>query len=139
MIDADVLDKLSLNTKYAVEILERLEGFGYIATMADEIVLKLLCEKFENHIKNFCNVSGVPEGLKSVYVDMVCGEFLNEKFKLNQLGDGFNIDTAISKVTMGDVSVTYDGKASTDVKIQTLIDALSSKVGDLICYRKMKW
>ena len=140
MIDIDVLNKLSEKTACSREILERLEGFGYIVNMGDTLILKLLCEKVENHIKNLCNISTIPEGLKTVYVDMVCGDFLNEKYKLNQLGDCFDVDEAITSVSMGDVSVSYDKNSSNSSKIQALIDELkNSRIGDLVCYRKIRW
>lgn len=121
------------------DIINRLEQMGYTVTETDNIILKFICEKVENHIKNFCNVNEIPDGLKQVYVDMVCGEFLHEKSSLNLLGD-FNVDEAIASVTMGDVSVSYDKNASPATKLQALIDGLKNqKVGDLVCYRKLKW
>ncbi len=121
------------------DIINRLEQMGYTVTETDNIILKFICEKVENHIKNFCNVNEIPDGLKQAYVDMVCGEFLHEKSSLNQLGD-FNVDEAIASVTMGDVSVSYDKNASPATKLQALIDGLKNqKVGDLVCYRKLKW
>lgn len=122
------------------DIINRLEQMGYTITETDNIILKFICEKVENHIKNFCNISTIPDGLKHVYVDMVCGEFLAEKSSLNQLGADFNVDEAIASVTMGDVSVSYDKNASPAAKLQALIDGLKNpKAGELICYRKIKW
>ena len=141
MIDANVLNTLQNHTIYAEDILNRLEGMGYTATMADVIILKFVSEKVVNHISNACNVFEVPEGLKQVCVDMISGDFLGEKNSLNQLDvEQFNIDDAIASVSMGDVSVSYDKSASPATKLQALIDGLkNAKAGDLVCYRKIKW
>lgn len=137
MIDLDVLKKLSQNTKYANDILERLEGFGIVVTMGDELVLRVLANKSEEYIKNRCNVSVIPDGLKCVYVDMVCSDYINEKYKLNQL-DGFSLDEAVKEVTMGDVSVSYGG-LSADDKFRSFIESLRPREGDLVCYRRIHW
>ena len=74
-----------------------------------------------------------------MYVDMVCGEFLQCKYNLNQLDDdNFSIDDAVS-VSLGDASVSF-GDASSSKKFDTLFDCLmNSKAGELVCYRKIRW
>ena len=139
MIDIDVLKALQNHTIYAEGVLERLEGMGYTATMADIIILKFVSEQVVNHVRSTCNVTEIPEGLKCTCIDMICGEFLSEKSAFNQLDD-FNVDDAIASVSMGDVTVQYVQSASQAVKLQALIDELkNAKAGDLVCYRKIKW
>lgn len=139
MIDPNVLNTLQNHTIYAEDILNRLEGMGYTATMADVTILKFVSEKVVNHVQSACNVNEIPDGLKEICVDMICGEFLSEKNSLNQL-EGFDVDEAISSVTMGDVSVSYDKSANPATKFQALIHSLiNDKAGDLACYRKIKW
>ena len=141
MIDTNVLNTLQNHTIYAEDVLNRLEGMGYTATMADVIILKFVSEKVVNHVQSACNVTEIPEGLKQICVDAICGEFLNEKLALNQLdAETFNVDEAIASVTMGDVSVSYDKTSSPAVKLQALIhELINAKAGDLVCYRKLKW
>ena len=139
MIDVDVLDALKKHTIYAEDILQRLEGFGYTANIADVFILKFVSEKSVNRILNIINDVIVPEALRQVCVDMICGEFLSEKNSLNQLGE-FDVDGAIASVSMGDVSVQYDGNASQSAKFSAFVDTLKNPLGgDLICYRKIKW
>ena len=57
------------------DVKKRLESFGYIVTDADAWVLDFIIKKVENHIKNQCNTSTVPEGLYEIAVDMAVGEF----------------------------------------------------------------
>lgn len=139
MIDVDVLTALQTHTVYAEDVLQRLEGFGYTANMADVIILKFVSEKTINRILTATNQSEIPEELNQICVDMICGEFLSEKNSLGQLGD-FNVDDDISSVTMGDVTVQYEQGASQATKLMTLVEALKNPLGgDLICYRKFKW
>ena len=58
------------------DVKERLASFGYQVTEADSWMLTFLIQKVENHIKNTCNLSVIPEELLNIAVDMVVGEFI---------------------------------------------------------------
>ncbi|WP_307745967.1 hypothetical protein [uncultured Phascolarctobacterium sp.] len=136
----EVIKTLQEYTKYAEDIVKRLESLSYTVTSDDAYFLKFTAEKVENHIKNVCNISEIPDGLKNVYVDMVCGEFLQFKYNTNQLDDtNFNIDDAVS-VSLGDASVNFGTDGSNTSKFTALTDNLiNGKAGELVCYRKIRW
>ncbi len=135
----DLIESLNDKIKYAELIVKRLDALSYKVTSEDEFMIMFTAQKIEQHIKNVCNLLELPEGLKYVYVDMVCGEFLQCKYNLNQLDDdNFSIDDAVS-VSLGDASVSF-GDASSSKKFDTLFDCLmNSKAGELVCYRKIRW
>lgn len=134
----DVINALQGYTKYAEDIVKRLETLTYSVTIEDVYFLKFVAEKIEKHIKNVCNISEIPDNLKNVYIDMICAEFLQFKYSTGQLNDeNFSLDDAVS-VSLGDASVSFGSDAPTR-KFDALMDNLKSGESDLICYRKIRW
>lgn len=119
---------------------QRLSGFGFVVDKLDCGEILYCIEKVENRIKNSCNTDVVPTGLLEVATDMVCGEFLNWKNAVGQLGESFSVDAAVKTVQAGDTSVSFDTSMSQSGKFCEFIKYLrSSGEGDLACYRRLKW
>lgn len=124
------------------DVVKRLESLGYTATEADAWVLGFIIEKVENHIKNDCNVSEVPDGLHQIAVDMVVGEFLFQKKSTGQL-TGFDMEAVVKQVQEGDTSVTYaigEGSSTPEQRFDSLVHYLMSYgKGSFASYRRIKW
>jgi len=124
------------------DVKKRLESFGYIVTDADAWVLDFIIKKVENHIKNQCNTSTVPEELHEIAVDMVVGEFLLNKKSIGQL-EGFDLETAVKQIQEGDTSVTFaigDGNKTPEERLDELISYLMNYgKGKFTAYRCIKW
>lgn len=124
------------------DVKERLASFDYQVTEADSWMLTFLIQKVENHIKNICNVSTIPEGLGNVTVDMVVGEFLLNKKSINDLA-GFDLEAAVKQIQEGDTSITYaigDGDLTPEKRLDNLIKYLMTHgENELISYRCIKW
>ncbi len=123
------------------DVAKRLASFGYTVTDADSWMLKFIIQKVTNHILNSCNISSIPEGLHEVAVDMVAGEFLQEKKAIGQLDEsGILASDAVSSIKLGDTQVNFaDGEAASqglDSLISWLMRGYSA---DLVTYRCMKW
>lgn len=116
------------------DVIKRLEGLGF--TVTDNWVLNFCIDAVENHIKNNCNVSEVPQGLHEVAVDLVCGEYLQGKFNAGQLGD---YSQAVSKIKEGDTDITFVSGMSDAELLNTLINSLRSRKLDFATYRRFKW
>ena len=54
-------------------IKERLQSLGYTVKDSDDIAINFAMQKVENTIKNYCNVSAIPDGLIHVAINMVVG------------------------------------------------------------------
>lgn len=120
-------------------VLKRLETLGYECAEGDEFLTAFSIQKIENTIKNECNVTEIPDGLKYIAVDMICGEILLNKKQTNSLGDNFSIDSALKSVKLGDTTVQLDDE-SDESKLNVLINHLINYGTDeFICYRKLKW
>lgn len=120
------------------EVKNRLASFGYTATAADGWMLSFCIEKVEAHIKNKCNVSEVPEGLRSVAVDMACGEFLYCKKQSGQ-SVGIEFEAVVKQITEGDTTVTFDTSASAEAKYDALVKYLLHSEVDFAAYRCIRW
>lgn len=124
------------------DVKERLASFGYQVTEADSWMLTFLIQKVENHIKNTCNVSTIPEELLNIAIDMVVGEFLLNKKSSNNLA-GFNLETAIKQIQEGDTSITYaigEGDLTPEQRLDLLIDYLINHgKNEILSYRSIKW
>lgn len=122
-----------------ITVKQRLEKIGYEFTESDDFILNFLIEKVETVIKNNCNISEIPDELKSIAVDMVVGYFLKEK-KSTAIETILGLDlTAIQSIREGDTSVTF-ANATPEQKLDKMIDYLifgSEKT--LVSYRCMKW
>lgn len=130
----------SLSEDFFEAVLHRLESFGYTPTEDDSWSICFAIQKVENHIKNSCNTTSVPDGLFNVAVDMVCGEFLFTKKQTGQLELGdLDLTGAITSIKEGDTQVNFGGSSDEDNFNQFLNYLLHNGEGDFVCYRKMQW
>ena len=131
--------------EFIKKILQRLMSFGYKPSEADSWMITFCMQKVENHIKNSCNISEIPDGLKEIEIDRICGEFLFSKKQSGQLNanNGFDFEMAIKQVQAGDTNVTFavgEGSETLEAKLNTLISYLINYgEGDFVCYRQIKW
>ena len=123
------------------EIIARLAQLGYTVQEGDMAALLFAQNRVDEKIKNICNVSEVPEGLHYKAVDMVCGEFLNAKYKTGQLsGYAAADDRLVKTVSEGDTTVTYqDSTVAAD--LSAFIGGLcgAADEAELVRYRKLVW
>lgn len=130
----------SLSESFFEAVLNRLESFGYIATEDDSWSICFAAQKVENHIKNSCNTTDVPDGLFNVAVDMVCGEFLFTKKQTGQLELGdLDLTGAITSIKEGDTQVNFGGSSDEDNFNQMVNYLMHHGEGDFVCYRKIRW
>lgn len=140
-----IINKEEVDEEFIEEILKRLISFGYTPNENDSWIITFCMQKVENHIKNSCNISEIPNELKEVEIDRICGEFLFSKKQTGQLNaeNGFDLEMAIKQVQAGDTNVTFavgEGSETLETKLNTLISyLLNYGESDFICYRQIKW
>ena len=123
------------------DVTKRLASFGYEVVEADAWMIGFIIQKVENHIKNQCNTSTIPERLHEIAVDMVVGEFLFGKKSIGQLA-GFDLDAAIKSIQEGDTNVTFalgEGSKTPEGRLDALIGFLKRGEADFASYRCIKW
>ncbi|MBQ8765409.1 MAG: hypothetical protein IJZ16_01260 [Clostridia bacterium] len=122
-------------------VLNRLTSFGYLPTEDDSWELSFVMMSVENHIKNSCNITSIPEGLFNVAADMICGEFLMNRKNSGRLDiSDLDLSGAITSISEGDVSISFDTNATDEQKFNQLVSYLLTKgKGEFVCYRQLKW
>lgn len=122
-------------------VIQRLVSFGYEPNESDAWMIAYSTKGSVNHVLNEINHTTVPEGLKELVVDMICGEVLNAKFLSGQLDlTALDLDGIIQSVKEGDVTVSFSTAGSDEAKLKGLLSWLiQGKGSDLLCYRKMRW
>lgn len=131
------------------DIIQRLASFGYVVDTTegsmDLYVINFAINKVENHIKNSCNISTMPDGLHEVAVDMVCGNFLLEKKTLDADSLSYiNLDAAIKSIKEGDTQVEYavgqDSSTTPEARLNSFITYLIEHgEKDFVKYRDFAW
>lgn len=138
-----ILVNSSLDEQFIELVLKRLESLGYTIQDGDGWMIGFSTQKVENHIKNSCNTSSIPDGLKFTAVDMICGEFLFALKQTGKLNATFNLEAAVKQVQTGDTNVTFaigDGSQTPEQRLNALLAYLMTNgEGDFVCYRKFKW
>ena len=122
-------------------VINRLTSFGYLPIENDSWELSFVMLKVENEIKNSCNITSIPEGLFTVAVDMICGEFLLGRKNTGKLDiSTLDLGGAITSITEGDVSISFDANSTDEQKFNQLMNYLMTKgKGEFVCYRKLSW
>lgn len=138
-IDA-LLNDASLES-YTEDVVNRLASFGYTATAGDAYAIAFAMQKAYYHVLNTINDMKIPEGLKHIAIDMMCGEFLNVAYLTGRLElSGLDFAGVLQTVSEGDSSVTFATEGSDVVKFTSMVDWLiSGRMGDMLCYRRIKW
>ena len=136
-------EKDKINT-FIKMVVQRLLNFGFELIETDNWIIMFCMNKAINHVKNSTNISVIPKELYEIIVDRICGEFLFNKHKSNQLTlDNFDFDMAVKQLQEGDTTIQFainEGSETDEQKLTSLINYLISYgEGDLICYRKLKW
>ena len=114
-----------------------------VAGAADDPLLDMVLNNVQWRIKNLSNLSEIPEGLESLAVSMVVGEYLNMKKCSGQL-EGFDLDAAVVKsIQEGDTNITFalgEGSSTPEQRLNSLIDYLiNGRIGEIYRYRRLVW
>lgn len=87
-------------------VMDRLESLAYHIVGEDSLLIKILIDGVTKEILIECNITELPDELKPMAVDAVCGRFLDQKHSSKQLED-YDFTTAVSSITEGDISISY--------------------------------
>lgn len=137
----NIMTNTSLSESFFEAVLKRLDSFGYAPKEEDAWMICFAMQKVENHIKNSCNITSVPDGLYHVAVDMTCGEFLFSKKQTGKLElADIDLNGAVTSIKEGDVQVNFGNGSSDEEKFNLFVDyLLHNGEGDFVCYRKLSW
>ena len=131
----------NITRNFVESVINRLISFGYPPKDVDLWELSFIMLDVENRIKNSCNTTSIPEGLNCIAVDMICGQFLMNRKNSGRLElSNLDLSGAITSITEGDVSISFDAGSTDEQRFNQLINYLMTKgEGEFVCYRKLKW
>ena len=118
-------------------VVERLLSLGYVATEDDQWMIDFTTQKVSHAIENRCNIFKIPEGLKEITIDRICGEFLYLK---QQSGGLEQFEAVLKQVSAGDTTVTFEQTQSPESQFALLLAYLmDAGEKEITCYRTLKW
>lgn len=123
------------------EVVSMLMALG-VTGAADDPLLDIVIRNVQYRVQNETNQSELPEGLVSVAVYMVVGEYLNMKKVSGQL-DGFDLDAAIKQIQEGDTNTVFaigDGSSTPEQRLDALISYLiNGRTREFYRFRRLVW
>ena len=124
------------------QVIDRLKQLDYVATTDDDSQLDFELNKILNYVKNYCNITTIPEILDPRIIDRVCSEFLYYKKNSGNL-EGFNYDTVIKSIKEGDTQIQYavgQGEDTPESRFDSFVKQLERGF-DKWCtpYRRLRW
>ena len=119
------------------KVIELLSLFGVTDAASDPLIVFAI-KLVEDTIKNKINQEVIPEGLQTVELYMIAGQYLMLKKSAGQLEDsGFQIEQAEKSIQEGDTSISFADETMT---AEYLINYLMTYGQDqLNRYRKLVW
>lgn len=124
------------------DVIKRLGQLGYTATYEDNDQIDFELTKTLNYVKNYCNITIIPEILDPRIIDRVCGDFLHYKKNSGSL-DGFNYDAVIKSIKEGDTTINYavgQGEDTPENRFDAFVKSLDRGF-DKWCtpHRRIRW
>jgi hypothetical protein len=124
------------------DVVMRLDQLGYSVTDKDHEQIEFELNKILNYVKNYCNITNIPEILDPRIIDRVCSDFLYLKKNSGSL-DGFNYDAVIKQIKEGDTSITYavgQGEDTPENRFDSFVKSLERGF-DKWCtpHRRLRW
>lgn len=124
------------------DIIDRLNQLGYIATEKDKPQIKFELKKILNYVKNYCNITEIPEILDPRIIERVCADFLFYKKNSGAL-NGFNYDAVIKSIREGDTQISYavgQGEDTPESRFDAFVKNLERGFDKWITpYRRLRW
>jgi len=133
-----------IDNNYIIQNVEKqLNIFGVDTDSELEDEIRLLMPKVEMTIKNYCNISEIPDCLKFVFCDILCGHLLLFRKNSNRLNiENINFNLSEKSIQEGDTKVEFnsDGCLTNEQRFDRLIDfLLNYRKAELISQRCLKW
>ena len=125
------------------DVILRLKTLGI--KQINEQQVRYAIEQAQEEIKNNVNQKEIPEGLRTVFIEMACGLFLNalKTFGLLNL-ETVDFEAPAKTIKEGDVQITFasasDGTLTPEARFDAMINSMINPSGDVFAkYRRLVW
>lgn len=126
-------------------VVARLAMLGYQAAETDAFTLDYLAAKWERDLLANLHRKELPEGLFYTLVDLVAGEFLQDRLSSGTLKiEGLDFSEVPKSITEGDVKVDFsgasDGARSAEAQFIAQVDQMLHPPERVLgAYRRLAW
>ena len=124
------------------QVIDRLNQLGYVMRMEDVSMIEFELNKTLDYVRNYCNITSIPDILDYRIIDRVCYEVL---YKLKNSGhlEGFDYDTVIKQIKEGDTTIQFatgQGEDTPENRFDSLVKQLERGFDKWITpYRALRW
>ena len=124
------------------DVVNRLDQLGYVATEGDHYAIEFEMVKTINYVKNYCNITEIPEILDYRIIEKICSSFLFYKKNSGSL-EGFSYDAVIKQIKEGDTTISYavgQGEDTPENRFDSFVKQLERGF-DKWCtpHRRLRW
>lgn len=124
------------------QVVERLAQLGYTTSTEDADQIEFEITKTLNYVKNYCNITEIPEILDLRIIDRICADFLYYKKNSGSL-EGFNYDAVIKQIKEGDTTISYavgQGEDTPENRFDAFVKQLERGFDKWITpHRRLRW
>lgn len=124
------------------QVVERLAQLGYTTSTEDADQIEFETTKTLNYVKNYCNITEIPEILDLRIIDRICADFLYYKKNSGSL-EGFNYDVVIKQIKEGDTTISYavgQGEDTPENRFDAFVKQLERGFDKWITpHRRLRW
>ena len=123
-------------------VVQRLTMFGYVPTEDDMPHVEFELNLILDYVKNYCNITEIPEILDRRIVDRVCSSYLYSKKNTGTL-TGFDYDAVIKQIKEGDTTIQYavgQGEDTPENRFDSFVKQLERGFDKwLTPHRRIRW
>lgn len=123
-------------------VIKRLDQLGYTVDMSEYETVNFELTTILNYVKNYCNITDIPEILDNRIIDRVCSSFLFNQKNAGKL-KGFNYEVVIKELKEGDTTVKYangQGEDTPENRFDSLVKQLERGFDKWITpHRRLRW
>ena len=123
-------------------VIKRLSQLGCTVSMENYDTVDFELTTVLNYVKNYCNITDIPDILDNRIIDRVCSAFLFNQKNAGKL-QGFNYEVAIKELKEGDTTVKYangQGEDTPENRFDTMVKQLERGFDKwLTPHRRLRW
>ncbi len=115
---------------------------GNVAETIPEEMINMCIAEITVKIKEYCNITKIPEGLRYTHANMVVDLINYNVSQLGTTGSDNNLETptgTLSNVSLGDMKISFDTSSSGTTHNSNLDDIVMNYRETLNKYRKVVW
>lgn len=123
-------------------VITRLGQLGHTVKSTEYEIVAFELETILNYVKNYCNITEIPDILNNRIIDRVCSAFLFNQKNAGTL-EGFNYEVAIKQIKEGDTTIQYangQGEDTPENRFDSLVKQLERGFDKwLTPHRRLRW